>query len=148
MIIKVPKFAVEWEEEYQKLFVAFMYYIAEQHGFNQQYNIYPDDARTICQQFIIEPSQNFEKGVHHFLIGKLNTYSWLFRWKREPLVVDYEFTDERANLIWGYLMGIENEDGTLVNEEPKTDEGVKARLHPRKKKYFRFYNDRKGKQHE
>jgi hypothetical protein len=146
MIIKVPRFAIEWESEYDKLFIAFMYYVSEQHGFKTQYDIYPDDVRTILQKYVLEPIRNFEMGANHFMIGKRNTYSWLFRWKHEPIAVDYEFTDERANLIWGYLMGRETEDGTLVNEIPKSiDEAPKHVLHPRKKHLFRFYDDHRTK---
>jgi hypothetical protein len=138
MIIKVPKFAVDWENEYQKLFIAFMYHIGEQHGFRIQYNLYPEDVRTICQTYMVYPHLYFEPGVHHFLIGAKNTYSWLFRWKREPVVVDYEFTDDKANLIWGYLMGRETKDGTLVNEGPKLNERPKNVLHARKRGMFRY----------
>ena len=104
MKILLPTFAHEWEDPYEKLFIAFMYRIGVKHGFDIQYTIWPRDVRIITQAYYILPQNKFEKGWHHYLFGYVNQFTWIFRWKREPKAKLWEVTDERALHIWYHLL--------------------------------------------
>lgn len=144
MNILVPSFAHEWDSEYEKLFMAFMYRIGEDYGWEHRYTIYPQDVRYITQRYFILPQEVYGKGWKSYLFGKVNSANWVFQWKRKPIVKDYEVTDERAILIWGYLEGRAAEEKLVPEEYKGYHEGrVDSVLTTRKLRQFKYY-----KQHD
>ena len=144
MIIDVPHFAHEWEDDYEKLFMAFMYKIGEEHGFEHRYTVYSQDVRYITQRYFLLPQEVYGKGWKSYLFGKVNTSSWVFQWKKKPIVMPYEFKGDRANLIWGYLEGRAAEEKLVADEYTGYHQGrVDSVLTTRQLRQFKYY-----KQHD
>lgn len=137
MIVKLPTFAKDWDDEYMKLFAAFMYLIGDKYGFNG-YVVHPHDIRIICQRFMREPNTQFPCAPVYYHFGKFNRYNWIWDWLKRPKTIDYEFTNERTHLIWGYIMGRLAEND-LLNENPgkwnKTNDYI---LTEQEQEQFRF----------
>lgn len=149
MKILLPKFAHDWDNPHLQVFIAFMYRIGLKNGFRQEYTLYPQDVRLICQQYFIIPYYPFEKYEdywHHFKFGNINQWTWSFVWKREPHSADWiEIEDPRAREVWAYLMGREAkselvEDKYRGYNEPR----YKSLLNARDIKQFRYTEDHKN----
>ena len=145
MKILLPNFAHSWEDPYHKLFVAYMYRISQQHGFNYEYVMYPGDARIICQSYYRVPHYVFEPydGWRHFRFYGLDQSNWCFRWKREPIASMHEWTDEKAKMLWSYLLGREAED-VIVEDWKGWHRGrVDQVLAKEDREWYRYYAKRK-----
>ena len=115
MKILVPNFALDWDNEYEKLFMAVMYGVATEGGFNVQYSIYPDDARMILQETNPKRRVFFTNDYQHkhFTFGSVFDADWFFAWTRVPEVSLYEFTDEKAVLILTHIFKVIKEEPLL-----------------------------------
>jgi len=142
MILPLPSWALAIPHVHDKLFIAWMYHIAEEHGFSYQYTLFPHDVRMICQRFYRDPAASWGQWARWVHFGRYDQTNWVFRWVNTPKkVVDYEFTDERSHLIWGYLMGREAEENIVTEFNGYSKGRSSSILGHRKLKQFQYYKD-------
>ena len=141
MIITIPEFVSEWQDEFDILLFAWFYRVAATHGFNNEYIMYADDCRTIAQKFYITPNfyygekKNTYKWVH---FGHYSEYTAVFKWRKIPKVVEYEVKGPKAHLIWGYLLGREADEELVYSDGPKYYRNRTHVLSTQERKKFKY----------
>lgn len=144
--LTVPKWALDLDSEFDILFIAYMYWIAERHGWTTQYTIDARDCRTIMQRFMLEPVHSWGNWSRHIHFGAVGRYEWIFRFLRQPReTVEYQFKYRRSHLIWGYLMGRHIEEEIVTEWTGWNKKPAKEKLHGRDHGQF-SYN--RGGDHE
>ena len=137
--LTIPTWAQDLDSEFDKLFIAYMYWIAEEHGFRTQYVIDPRDARTIMQRFMLEPVHRWGDWSRHIHFGAVGKHSWVFRFlKRPTTTVEYEFQYKKSHLIWGYLMGRHVEEEIVTDWTHWRKRQQRSKIHPRNSGQFAY----------
>lgn len=130
MKIKLPGWAEHIEDEGVLTFLAFAKRMAEQHGWEEWYNMHETDAGRICNKRIhglIPWLQSYDE-IHKYMeIGQPLSGSFIFRFRsNQPkcgtvgialLTNSFHWTKlktTRAQLLWSYLLGCTNNN--LIGE--------------------------------
>ena len=130
MKIRIPGWGKDIKDEGVLTFLAFAKRLAEQHGWDEWYNMHETDAGRICNKRIeglIPWLQSYDEVYKHMEIGKPLKGSLIFRFRdNQPKAGnvgiacktnsfhDIELKSERAKITWSYLLGCTNNN--LIGE--------------------------------
>ena len=134
MIVKVPIFAEQLEDEGLLTLLAFCTRIADRYGYQETYSLHIDDVTRICNKrkdglavwIQSDPILNEWLDVGHLYDDVL-----IFHWRREPPkhkfgkasrntnLIEKELVDHRQQMIWAYLLGCLNTNLLLDEDEDR-----------------------------
>jgi len=103
--LNVPIFVAYDDDIGKKVFFAFLYRIANQYGFNNEYTMQAPDVRYLLREYVTNPHVTFEDQLSHVRIGNLASHVWSFRWLTVPATVEVEITEPKFCATWGYVLG-------------------------------------------
>ena len=135
MLIQIPTFIKDYEDEGTKLFAAFLYRVArEETQFTAtRFFIQGADARYFLRRFVVRPHtifQHFDKWIR---IGSIARDVWAIDWIKKPDVIEYDLTDPELCAVWGYVLGRES---AVYLTEP-------CRKHPKQEESLLNQEDRR-----
>lgn len=130
MEIRVPGWAKDIKDEGVLTFLAFAKRMADQHGWDEWYNMHETDAGRICNKRIeglIPWLQTYDEIYKHMEIGKPLAGSLIFKFKKDQpkcsnvgiaaRTNSFHCTvlkSDRARITWSYLLGCTNNN--LIGE--------------------------------
>ena len=135
MIVKVPIFAEQLEDEGLLTLLAFCTRIADRYGYQETYSIHVDDVTRICNKrkdglaVWIQSDPILNEWLD---VGQLYDDVLIFHWRREPPkhkfgkasrntnLIEKELVDHRQQMIWAYLLGCLNTN-LLLDEDDDRD---------------------------
>jgi hypothetical protein len=130
MEIKLPHWAIGIEDDGVNTFIAFCYRVCELHGYDTQYYISRDDVSRMCNkvpQGLIEWLRSYPQIEDNVLLGDLLDSTIVFqidtkkraaRRYGDKDVIEVTLKEERAQMVWMYLLGCLNTN--FIGENKKT----------------------------
>jgi len=134
MIVNVPQFAEQLEDEGLLTLVAFCTRIAERYGYQETYTMHIDDVIRICNKRKDGVAAWIQSNplVNEWLdVGHLYDDVLVFHWRRTPpkhkygkasrntQLIERELKDNRQQLIWAYILGCLNNNVLLDEDEDR-----------------------------
>ena len=135
MEIKLPHWAIGIEDDGVNTFIAFCYRVCELHGYDTQYYISRDDVSKMCNkvpQGLIEWLRSYPQIEDNLLLGDLLDSTIVFqidtkkgaaRRHGDKELIEVELTEERAQMVWMYLLGCLNSNFIGENKKGKVYKG-------------------------
>mgnify|MGYP006879000881 CR=1 FL=1 len=117
MNIIIPRFIGEAPEG-AKLLVAFLYKLTRPHGLSgTRYFLDANDARTIAQKYMIDPSHTFSDYKKWIRIGKASDTHWFFEWQFDKYETEFhEIKKPELKQVWTFLIARLQGDPTIVED--------------------------------
>ena len=135
MEIKLPHWAIGIEDDGVNTFIAFCYRVCELHGYDTQYYISRDDVSRMCNkvpQGLIEWLRSYPQIEDNVLLGDLLDSTIVFQidTKKQAArrngskdLIEVTLKEERAQMVWMYLLGCLNTNFIGENKNTKIYKG-------------------------
>ena len=141
MIITIPSFAKDIEDEGIMLLLAFMMRMAKKSpdSFKHTaYQIHSADVRRLMRRYVIAPMRVTQGLTKYCRMYRGSNDVWLFEWKVIPEEIEYDFKNPEHTAVWGYIIAVDMHSQLVHDIDKYNFNEVNSLLLGEDKDFFRY----------